>query len=38
MPKVRCKKCSKWYHGWALLYKRGYCTCGELLNKEDIII
>ena len=34
MPRVMCK-CGRYYYGWALLYKRGYCEyCGNYLKKE----
>ena len=38
MPKVKCPKCGKVWHGWALKFKVCFCDCGEKLKiiKEDI--
>ena len=37
MPKAKCSKCGRVYHGWALKYKECFCDCGCRLEieKED---
>jgi hypothetical protein len=35
LPKVKCSKCGKVWHGWALKYKECKCTCGEKLKIKE---
>jgi len=37
LPKVKCPKCGKVWHGWALKYKVCFCDCGEKLEIKEVI-